>query len=200
MTISMNAKDRFDHLLNVISSQRFLTKQGLGNEVPFFICPYDPAEAFEVDGDLRRLVKQLANNSVTALDINLYDLSLALLEERGILDEVFSIETQSAKDELKELLQGVLDPAAHLIPKIAQIIAAKPHDVIFLSGIGEVYPYVRSHNILNNLQSAAKDRPTVMFFPGNYTHALATGASLDLFGLLHDDKYYRAFNILNFEV
>ena len=200
MTISMNAKDRFDHLLNVISSQRFLTKQGLGNEVPFFICPYDPAEAFEVDGDLRRLVKQLANNSVTALDINLYDLSLALLEERGVLDEVFSIETQSAKDELKELLQGVLDPAAHLIPKIAPIIAAKPHDVIFLSGIGEVYPYVRSHNILNNLQSTAKDRPTVMFFPGNYTHALATGASLDLFGLLHDDKYYRAFNILNFEV
>ena len=28
----------------------------------------------------------------------------------------------------------------------------------------------------------------------------ATGASLDLFGRLHDDKYYRAFNILNYEV
>ena len=200
MTIPMNAKDMFDHLLKVISSERFLTKQGLGNEVPFFICPYDPVEAFEVDGDLRRLVKQLANISVNALDINLYDLSLALLKDRGILDEVFSIEEQSAKDELKELLQSVLDPVAHLIPKIAQIIAATPHDVIFLSGIGEVYPYVRSHNVLNNLQSTAKDRPTVLFFPGNYTHALATGASLDLFGLLHDDKYYRAFNILYFEV
>ena len=34
----------------------------------------------------------------------------------------------------------------------------------------------------------------------SYTHALATGASLDLFGRLHDDKYYRAFNILNYEV
>lgn len=39
-----------------------------------------------------------------------------------------------------------------------------------------------------------------MFFPGKYTHALATGASLELFGLLHDDKYYRAFNIINYEV
>jgi hypothetical protein len=39
-----------------------------------------------------------------------------------------------------------------------------------------------------------------MFFPGSYTHALATGASLELFGLLHDDKYYRAFNIMDYEV
>ena len=28
----------------------------------------------------------------------------------------------------------------------------------------------------------------------------AVGRSLDLFGLLHEDKYYRAFNILNYEV
>ena len=30
--------------------------------------------------------------------------------------------------------------------------------------------------------------------------AVATGASLELFSRLHDDKYYRAFNILNYEV
>ena len=93
---------------------------------------------------------------------------------------------------------GDLKEAA--IGEIARRIADVPHDVIFLSGVGEVYPYLRSHNVLNNLQSTAKDRPTVMFFPGKYTHALATGASLELFGLLHDDKYYRAFNIMNYEV
>ena len=83
---------------------------------------------------------------------------------------------------------------------IGEAIQANPHDVIFLSGVGEVYPYIRSHNVLNNLQSTAKEAPTVLFFPGSYTHALATGASLELFGQLHDDKYYRAFNILNYEV
>jgi len=72
--------------------------------------------------------------------------------------------------------------------------------VIFLSGVGEVFPYIRSHNVLNNLQSTAKDKPTVMFFPGAYTHSLESGASLDLFGRLHDDKYYRAFNIFHCEV
>ena len=69
-----------------------------------------------------------------------------------------------------------------------------------LSGIGEVFPYIRSHNVLNNLQSTAKDKPTVMFFPGEYRHSLEQGASLELFGLLHDDKYYRAFNIFESQV
>jgi hypothetical protein len=35
-------QDRFQHLFAVISGQRFLNKQGLGNEVPFFICPFKP--------------------------------------------------------------------------------------------------------------------------------------------------------------
>jgi hypothetical protein len=39
----------------------------------------------------------------------------------------------------------------------------------------------------------------VMFFPGDYSHSLEEGASLDLFGRLHDDKYYRAFNIFDRE-
>lgn len=196
----MSAKKRLDHLLTVISSERFLTKQGLGNEVPFFICPFAPADAFEVAEDVQLLSKKLQNLGRTALHIDLYDLSLSLLEERGILDEVLAIEAGHSKSEIRDLLQGVLDPEEHLIPKIGAMIAGIPHDVIFITGVGEVYPYIRSHNVLNNLQSTAKDRPTVMFFPGSYTHALATGASLDLFGLLHDDKYYRAFNIMNYEV
>ena len=36
------AKDRFDHLLKVIASDRFLKKQGLGNEVPFLSAPIRP--------------------------------------------------------------------------------------------------------------------------------------------------------------
>ena len=195
-----SANSRFEHLLAVISSQRFLTKQGLGNEVPFFIYPFDPAHAPEANEHVGLLIKQLQKRGKEVLLIDLYDLAISILRERGIFDEILAIERDSTKAELKELLQGVLDPAAHLIPRIAELIRTTPHDAIFITGVGEVYPYIRSHNVLNNLQSTAKDRPTLMFFPGRYTHALATGASLDLFGILHDDKYYRAFNILNYEV
>lgn len=196
----INPKQRFDHLLNVISSQRFLKKQGLGNEVPFFICPYRPDDAVDVDDTRARLINQLANRGVTVLDINLYDLAVSMLQRRGIWQQVLEIEPTVSKSELTELLQGVLDPEKHLIPAIGDQIREQQFDVLFLSGAGEVFPYIRTHNVLNNLQSTAKVRPTVMFFPGTYTHGLATGASLDLFGLLHDDKYYRAFNICHYEV
>lgn len=193
-------KERAEHLFKVVTSQRFLTKQGLGNEVPFFICPYPAEEGMTMNEDRADLVTRIRHAGVAVLDLSLYDLSIAILEERGILDQILDIEPDTEKDEIRELLQSVLDPQANLIPKIGEAIEATPHDVIFLSGVGEVYPYIRSHNVLNNLQSTAKDKPTVLFFPGSYTHALATGASLDLFGRLHDDKYYRAFNILNYEV
>lgn len=193
-------KERAEHLFKVVTSQRFLTKQGLGNEVPFFICPYPAEEGLSMVEDRLDLVTRITHAGVPILDLSLYDLSLSILEERGILEQILEIESDTDKGEFRELLQSVLDPKANLIPKIGDAIAATPHDVIFLSGVGEVYPYIRSHNVLNNLQSTAKDKPTVLFFPGSYTHALATGASLDLFGRLHDDKYYRAFNILNYEV
>jgi len=193
-------KERAEHLFKVVTSERFLTKQGLGNEVPFFICPYPAEEGLSMVEDRIDLITRITHAGVAVLDISLFDLSLSILEERGILEQVLEVEPETDKGELRELLQSVLDPQANLIPKIGEAIEATPHDVIFLSGVGEVYPYIRSHNVLNNLQSTAKDKPTVMFFPGSYTHALATGASLDLFGCLHDDKYYRAFNILNYEV
>lgn len=200
MSKTATPKDRFDHLLKVIASERFLKKQGLGNEVPFFIFPYPAEEAVGIDAMRASLVKQLENRGVHVVEINLYDLSISLLHDRGIWDDVLLAEPSIGKDELKELLQGVLDPETHLIPAIGAILADQQFDVLFLSGVGEVYPYIRSHNVLNNLQSTAKEKPTVMFFPGKYTHSLASGASLDLFGIMHDDKYYRAFDITHYEI
>jgi hypothetical protein len=136
---------------------------------------------------------------VRVLEINLYDLSLAMLTDRDVLTQILETEESVSKEELQELLQGVLDPETHLVPAIATKLADTEFDVLFLSGVGEVFPYIRSHNVLNNLQSTAKEKPTVMFFPGAYTHSLESGASLDLFGRLHDDKYYRAFNIFHCE-
>jgi hypothetical protein len=195
----MPMQDRFQHLFAVISGKRFLKKQGLGNEVPFFICPFRPEEAVEMERLQRQLVNRLEQAGVRILEINLYDLSIEILKDRGIWEQILEMEETVSKEQLKELMQGVLDPEAHLVPAIAAKLASTDFEALFLSGVGEVFPYIRSHNVLNNLQSTAKDKPTVMFFPGAYTHSLESGASLDLFGRLHDDKYYRAFNIFHCE-
>jgi hypothetical protein len=196
----MPIPERFDHLFTLISSERFLLMQGLGNEVPFFICSFPPEEAVEMEKMAGQLARRLEQIGVGVLEVNLYDLSIELLRERGIWDRILEIEETVSKARLKELLQGVLDPEAHLVPAIAAKMEVTPFDVMFITGVGPVFPYIRSHNVLNNLQSTAKDQPTVMFFPGTYTQSLESGASLDLFGRLHDDKYYRAFNIYSIGV
>jgi len=193
-------KDRYDHLLNIISSDRFLNMRGLGNEVPFFICPFHPEDTVEMGTLGNQLIKQLSLKGIQVLKINLYDLTIELLKERGLWDRVIQSEASISKDELKELFQSVFDPEHHLIPAIAKKMKEAEFQVMFITGVGEVFPYIRSHTVLNNLQSTAKDKPTVMFFPGEYKHSIEEGASLDLFGRLHDDKYYRAFNIYHYQI
>ena len=195
-----SVQDQFDHLFRLISSDRFLNKEGLGNEVPFFICPYPSQYAVAMQNLEEQLARRLEQNGVRVLRINLYDLSIELLKERAIWGRILQMEQTITKGQLKELLQGVLDPGQHLIPSIAEKMKQREFDVMFITGVGEIFPYIRSHTVLNNLQSTAKDQPTVMFFPGEYTHSLESGASLDLFGRLHDDNYYRAFNIYHVEV
>lgn len=195
----MPLQDRLQHLFSVVSGQRFLKKQGLGNEVPFFICPYRPEESVEMERLQRQLVNRLEQGGRRILTVNLYDLSIELLDQEGDFAWLLEAEPGLSKEKLKEELQSLLDVETVIIPEFARLISEMPHDVLFISGVGEVFPYIRSHNVLNNLQSTAKDKPTVMFFPGSYTHSLEAGASLDLFGRLHDDKYYRAFNIFHYE-
>ncbi len=75
---------RFQHLFAVISGQRFLNKQGLGNEVPFFICPYKPEESVEMERLQRQLINRLEQVGIRIMEINLYDLSIEILKERDI--------------------------------------------------------------------------------------------------------------------
>lgn len=201
---------RFEHLVNVISGERFLQMRGLNNDLPFYICEFRAGEAMDMERLRRQLINTLGSvaisclggRGVKVLDINLYDLCVDLLQAREgssegsrLWDDILAVESDVEKDGLLELLQNVLGIEEYLIPAIGKRLHQAEFDVLFLSGIGEVFPFIRSHNVLNNLQSTAKDKPTVLFFPGEYRHSLEQGASLELFGLLHDDKYYRAFNI-----
>lgn len=77
-------KERAEHLFKVVTSERFLTKQGLGNEVPFFICPYPAEEGLSMVEDRLDLITRIKHAGIAVLDISLFDLSLSILEDRGI--------------------------------------------------------------------------------------------------------------------
>ena len=42
-------------------------------------------------------------------------------------------------------------------------------NIVFITGIGKVYPYIRAHTLLNALQGRIDDRPLVLFLSG-YVH------------------------------
>ncbi len=188
-----------EHLFAVLSGKRFLQMEGLGNEVPFFIYPYPPEDALAVAQLKKRIKNKLSHKGIRVHEINLYDLSVEILKDRGVWERVLAAEPDQDKADFRELLQGMLDPQLHLAPAIRTKIANEDFDILFLTGIGEVFPFIRSHNVLNNLQSVVTGKPMLMFFPGRYEQSDTLGSSLVLFGRLKDDQYYRAKNILEQE-
>lgn len=192
-----NLADCQAHLLSIISSERFLKNEGLNKDVPFHICPFAQDISQDITHAVRELINALAEKKISVLEINLYDLVTEILIKDGDWEWLLENETILSRDELKEELQGILDTESVLIPAIVKKMTETSFSVMFITGVGEVFPYIRSHNILNNLQSVAKDQPTLLFFPGEYQQTPVNGASLRLFDKLQDDKYYRAFNILD---
>jgi hypothetical protein len=195
----MDLTKQEEHLFAVLSGSRFLQMEGLGNEVPFFIYPYAPEDALEVEKSKKRIMNRLGNVGIRVREVNLYDLSVEILKERGVWERVLAAEQGQGKNDFRELLQGMLDPQLHIAPAIRAKLEDGEFDIFFLTGIGEVFPYIRSHNVLNNLQSVVTGKPMLMFFPGRYEQSDTLGSSLVLFGRLKDDQYYRAKNILEQE-
>jgi hypothetical protein len=190
-----NLTNKFEHLFNVISSSNFLNKESLGGEIPFFISSYKAEEELACREEIGLLIKKLENKGIPILELNLYDLICEILESKGGMERMFKVEKAKSKDKFLNALQSSLNMHQVLMPLIKQKIESNNAKVYFLTGIGLVFPFIRSHNVLNNLQNIAKEAPTVAFFPGDYN-----GHTLNLFGLLKDDNYYRAFNMDKIEV
>lgn len=190
MITEENLQLKFDHIYKVVSSKGFLSMESLGGEIPFWISAYNPRQEVEVSIQIKHLQTKLKNNGVQAHVVNLFDLMVKLIDRHLGLQKLQSIETRKSKDQYKKALRSTINIHERLIPEIKKEVDEAQAHVLLICGVGGVFPIMRSHTILNNLQSSIKEIPTVMFFPGNYT-----GRSMQLFGLLKDDNYYRAFNI-----
>ena len=179
--------NRLDAFRAKIQDPNFLGNKGLSNEVGMYIFAYQPEDEMPV----RRFLEELKSNQQYPRIIvyDLYELLLDICSARRILERLPTMESQRGSAFMMGQIQRVATPEAYI-----ERMKYHPHqhgDVVILTGIGRVYPYMRSHNILNNLQHVFDDIPVVLFYPGEYT-----GQSLTLFNEFADDNYYRAFNLL----
>ena len=58
---------RFEHLLAVMSSERFLHMRGLNNDLPFYICEFPASQATDIERLQRQLINTLQGLSVPSL-------------------------------------------------------------------------------------------------------------------------------------
>ena len=114
--------ERYEHLYDVMSSQKFKNKEGLGNEVPFFICPFKPKEYEQIDKMKTQLFNKLNEMGTSVLEINLYDLAIEILKENGDFDFLIDEETNMQKDRFKEELQSNLNLETTFMEEIASIM------------------------------------------------------------------------------
>ena len=88
-------------------SQRFLSKESLGGEIPFFIASYDAVEELEVNASIASLIRKLDTAGVPVLEINLYDLMCEILDEKGGIERMFEVEKKKSKERFLRALQSV---------------------------------------------------------------------------------------------
>ena len=193
-----NTNELLEHLISIVSKREFLNNNNPNNEIPFYICPFLPQFTLEVYEVINFLKKQLNKKEIKVLEIDLYDISINLLKNRtgNLLEKIQKKEPQMKKMQLKETLRNVLSAERYLVPEITKLTEMEEYKVIFIKGIGEVFPYIRTHNLLSNLQKILKNEPSIIFFPGSYQNDPKIGSSLNLFCEFSNDNYYRAFNIL----
>ena len=168
MTLTLD--ERLNQILPRVTSRDFLDSKGLGNEIGFWIFDYPPDREMDVRDFLTgtvlpSLAKQVP--SIHAGTVDLLVLVTELLEERKLLDKVMEMQQSKGDDSTLTALRSVLKE-----DKLAQKIAAQFDianlDLLILSGVGSVYPMLRTHTLLSALHPIMGNTPLLMFFPGKY--------------------------------
>lgn len=185
-------EERLNKILERLVSDDLLGNKGLGNEIGFYLFDYPPEHEIEMREHIAFLLRQIPKKKpdLKFSHINLFKLIVEYLKDRKLLDRAIDIQKKKGDDQLLNALKGPL--AAEKVAK-AFIQKARPdqNDLILVSGVGNAYPLLRTHNLLNNLHPLTEDTPLVMFYPGVYT-----GQGLKLFGKLREINYYRAFQLI----
>lgn len=183
-----NIIEILDKVKSILSDEKFLQNKGLSNEVGIHVLCYQPEEEMIVNSFFEKLKTE--NDMIFHIvECNLYQIFLSICEDKHILKAIPSMEEKKGKDFLLNQLQKIASPEVFV-----EKMKYAPHncnDVLLISGVAEVYPFMRVHKILNNIQHIFADIPVLVLYPGIFN-----GQVLSLFGEMADGNYYRAFNLI----
>ncbi|MEY2984690.1 MAG: hypothetical protein RLZZ568_1307 [Cyanobacteriota bacterium] len=197
--MTLNLASRLNQILPRITSEDFLASQGIGNEIACYVFDYDPDEELQVRSYLAIMLERLQSyhSNLRVLHLNLLDVVIAYLDKRGLLDKAIALGQSKGDAGLLKALKGPLT-AEKVRDFIDVTYQPSHHNLVFLSGVGSVWPLLRAHSLLNCLHTIMGQTPLVMFYPGRFD-----GKTLRLFGGVASESpkpgtepYYRAFSLV----
>lgn len=186
--------ERLDKILPTLTDRRFRENKGLGNEIGYYIFDYDPKDEIIVREHIAFLKQKINNENmdINIREFDLYEIMIEILENKGYLKKVFDMEEKKGTAAILRPIKSTL----RLTQKndlVVQYIRdrVRSNDIVFLTGVGKIWPIIRSHTVLNALHSVIDHVPLIMLYPGTYS-----GQDLHLFDELYDQNYYRAFKLV----
>lgn len=189
--MAKDIKQRLDDLKKYLQDKDFLEGKGLSNEINFNIFTYEAKDEIIVQGFYTKLV----SDSTLFCNVriyNLYEIFLHILEEKKIpVNAIINMEKTKGKLALQKQLTSSAK-LEHFLNKIQYENHIPGKDVVLITGVGDVFPFMRVHVLLNGLQKIFQDVPVVTMYPGKYD-----GHYVTLFNELKPNDYYRAFNIID---
>ena len=183
----MNKLNNFE---NKIKENNFQQNKGLGNDIGYYIFDYPTEYEEYVRIRIKKLQEKINNHNYpfNIQEFDIYELVFEIIKEKKYLEKIFQLEEKRGTEKTLQAIQSMLKLGTdkNLVSK--RILEQyEKNTVIIITGIGKIYPIVRAHDILNNLNIT--EVPLVVFYPGKYT-----GTNLKLFNEIEDTNYYRALS------
>jgi len=197
--------ERLNAILPKITSTDFLSGQGIGNEIPFYVFDYPAEDELRIREHVAFLVDKLPKQApdVKSVHVNLYDFLIKYIKGRGYFEKTLEKERKLGSTKAIKSIKSIAN-AEKLADHFAKEVMGQKPDLVLVSGVGSAYPIIRTHELLNNLHKHMGLTPLVMFYPGVYdkiTLKLFGKASLAFDSSSTDRKrkarYYRAFRLMD---
>lgn len=202
--MSERLTERLNAILPKIISPDFLSGQGIGNEIPFYVFDYPAEDELRIREHLTFLINKLPKQApeLKFVHVNLFDFLIEYIKERGYFDKSLENERKVGSAKAIKAIKSIAS-AEKLANHFAKKVLIERPELVLVSGVGSSYPIIRTHELLNNLHKHMGLTPLVMFYPGVYdkiTLKLFGKASLAFDSSSTDRKrkarYYRAFRLV----
>lgn len=196
-----------EQLYEKLCSKKFQDTQSGDLFYNFFVYLYPADKEFEMREqieDIKENIKRPVNN-VDVLTLDIFEEFCRFMDGQSFGKHPSYLNYMLEKDESRpdDVTKALLlkansdDFMLYIHNKIMEHVSKVDEYIrpyVFLYGLGNIYPYLRTSNLLNRYEKYNRTEryKIILFYPGDQD-----GATFKLFGDLEDNHTYRAIVLMN---